>query len=98
MKHNIIRPYGDKSGDGKVQLSFTLPVPPDDWGKEAAKQLLKQMGFEDIIICGIRDLHEGFTHFIAYAVTPCSVDSSKIKVKKVEYLIVTGKQIGRAHV
>jgi beta-lysine 5,6-aminomutase beta subunit len=55
MKHNIIRPYGDKSGDGKVQLSFTLPVPPDDWGKEAAKQLLKQMGFEDIIICGIRD-------------------------------------------
>ncbi|HNU98238.1 MAG: hypothetical protein GX869_00220 [Candidatus Cloacimonetes bacterium] len=93
MKHNIIRPYGDKSGDGKVQLSFTLPVPPDDWGKEAAKQLLKQMGFEDIIICGIRDLHEGFTHFIAYAVTPCSVDSSKIKVKKVDTPVMEMEEV-----
>ena len=23
----VIRPYGDTTGDGRVQLSFTLPVP-----------------------------------------------------------------------
>ena len=25
----IIRPYGDTTGDGMVQMSFTLPVPLD---------------------------------------------------------------------
>lgn len=80
----IIRPYGDTSGDGKMQLSFSLPVPPDAFGKEAARLLLKQIGFDDIEICGMRNLHEGYTHFIAYAVTSAAVDASKIKVKVVE--------------
>lgn len=80
----IIRPYGDTSGDGKMQLSFSLPVSPDAVGKEAARLLLKQIGFDDIEICGMRDLHEGYTHFIAYAVTSAAVDAARIKVKVVE--------------
>ena len=27
MSGQIIRPYGDTTGDGQVQVSFTLPVP-----------------------------------------------------------------------
>ena len=84
MKTNIIRPYGDTLNDGKMQLSFSLPVPADAFGKEAARVLLIQMGFDDAEITGMRDLHEGFTHFIAYAVTSCGVDTGKIKVKVVE--------------
>ena len=83
-KKKIISPYGDTSGDGKIQLSFSLPVTPDAYGKEAARLLLKQIGFDDIEICGMRDLKEGYTHFIAYAVTNATVDPSKIKVKVVE--------------
>jgi beta-lysine 5,6-aminomutase beta subunit len=83
-KKTIIRPYGDTSGDGKMQLSFSLPVPPDAFGKEAARLLLKQIGFDEIEICGMRNLNEGFTHFIAYAVTSATVDTSKIRVKVVE--------------
>ena len=26
----IVRPYGDTTGDGRVQVSFTLPVPFGD--------------------------------------------------------------------
>jgi beta-lysine 5,6-aminomutase beta subunit len=81
---NMIRPYGDTSGDGKMQISFSLPVSPDAFGKEAARVLLKNMGFDDVEICGMRDLREGFTHFIAYVVTSITVDLSKIKVKVVE--------------
>lgn len=33
--------------DGKTQLSFTLPVPAGDEAIEAAKQLMKKMGFEN---------------------------------------------------
>lgn len=83
-KDNIIRPYGDTLNDGKMQLSFTLPVHPDEQGKEAARLILKKMGFDDIDVCGVRDLKEGFTHFIAYASTSVSVDLDKIKVKTVE--------------
>ncbi len=83
-KKTMIRSYGDTSGDGKMQISFSLPVPPDAWGKEAARLLLKNTGFADIEICGMRDLHEGYTHFIAYAVSPAFVDPDSIKVKIVE--------------
>ncbi len=83
-KKTMIRPYGDTSGDGKIQLSFSLPVPPDAFGKEAARLLLKSIGFEEIEICGVRDLREGYTHFIAYAVTSAFVDPANIKVKVVE--------------
>lgn len=83
-KKTIIRPYGDTLNDGKIQLSFSMPVTPDAFGKEAARLLLKEIGFDDIEITGIRDLREGFTHFIAYAVTASSVDTSRIKVKVVE--------------
>ena len=27
QEKRIVRPYGDTTGDGRVQLSFTLPVP-----------------------------------------------------------------------
>jgi len=81
---DMIRPYGDTSGDGKMQLSFSLPVPADAWGKEAARLLLKGMGFDEIEVCSLRDLGEGFTHFIAYAATGAFVDPASIKVKVVE--------------
>lgn len=84
MKDKLIRPYGDTSADGKMQLSFSLPVKADAFGKEAARLLLKKIGFEDVEVCGMRDLTEGYTHFIAYAVTGVGVDADTIKVKVVE--------------
>jgi beta-lysine 5,6-aminomutase beta subunit len=80
----LIRPYGDTLNDGKMQLSFTLPVKCDEAGKEAARLLLKKIGFDDIDVCGMRDLSEGFTHFIAYAVTTAEIDVSKLVVKTVD--------------
>ncbi|MBQ1805489.1 MAG: hypothetical protein II010_06255, partial [Oscillospiraceae bacterium] len=35
----MLKPYGDTMNDGKVQLSFTLPVPNNDRGTEAARLL-----------------------------------------------------------
>lgn len=84
MKDTMIRPYGDTQADGKLQLSFSLPVKPDAFGKEAARLLLKKIGLDDIDICGMRDLNEGYTHFIAYASTSAGVDPDSIKVKVVE--------------
>ncbi len=81
---NIVKPYGDTLNDGKVQLSFALPASNDARGREAARILILSMGFDDAEITCMRDLGEGFTHFIAYGATSASVDLSKIKVKIVE--------------
>ncbi len=89
IKENIIRPYGDTLNDGKMQLSFSLQVSPDERGKEAARLLLKKIGFDDIDICGMRDLNEGFTHFIAYASTGAGIDYNKVMVKTVETDVMT---------
>ena len=80
----IVKPYGDTLNDGKIQLSFALPASADAKGKEAARVLILSMGFDEAEITCMRDLGEGFTHFIAYAATNVGVDLSKIKVKVVE--------------
>lgn len=80
----IVKPYGDTLNDGKIQLSFALPVAGDAKGKEAARVLILSMGFDEAEITCLRDLGEGFTHFIAYAATTVGVDLSKIQVKVVE--------------
>ena len=79
-----IKPYGDTMNDGKVQLSFALPVPAGEEAIEAAKQLLRQMGFENPLIVYQRELTPGFTFFNAYGSYTGSIDYTQIHVPKVE--------------
>jgi len=84
-----VKPYGDTLNDGRMQLSFALPVAPDETGKEAAKVLLRNMGFENIEICFWKDLKEGFTQFVAYANTTVTIDLTKIQVKTVDTTVMS---------
>ncbi|MCL1826835.1 MAG: cobalamin-dependent protein [Candidatus Cloacimonetes bacterium] len=84
-----IKPYGDTLNDGRMQFSFVLPVSCDELGKEAAKTLLKKMGFDNIDVCLLKDLQEGFTQFIAYANTSITVDITKIQVKTVDTAVMS---------
>ena len=79
-----IKPYGDTMNDGKVQLSFTLPVPVGAEAVEAAKQLLKKMGLENPSVVFYQELTPGFTFFNCYGSCSHTVDYSTIYVPKVE--------------
>ena len=79
-----IKPYGDTMNDGKTQISFTLPVPAGDEAVEAAKILLKQMGFENPQVVFHKELTEGFTFFNCYGNYTRTIDYTKIYVPKVE--------------
>lgn len=79
-----IKPYGDTIDDGKMQFSFTLPVPHGDEAIEAAKQLLTKMGIDEPAIVHARDLGVGYTLFTAYGNCRHSVDYTTIEVPKVE--------------
>ena len=74
--------------DGKTQVSFTLPVPCGDEAVEAAKQLMKKMGFENPLVVYYKELTEGFTFFNCYGATVHTVDFSSIHVPKVESTVM----------
>lgn len=79
-----LKPYGDTMNDGKVQLSFTLPVKDDDKGVEAAKQLAKKMGLDEPSVAHHEALDKEFTFYVVYGSASQSVDYTSIKVASVE--------------
>lgn len=79
-----IRPYGDTTNDGAMQLSFTLPVKIGARAREAARQLCLQMGLEYPSITYMKDMGDGYTFFVVYGKTRYAVDLSTISVAEVE--------------
>lgn len=79
-----VKPYGDTMDDGKVQVSFTLPLETSLESSEAARQLANKMGLEEVSVVEMKDLGEGFSFYVLYGKLKHTVDSTKIKVAKVE--------------
>jgi beta-lysine 5,6-aminomutase beta subunit len=73
-----VKPYGDTRDDGKVQLSFTLPIEWNEAADEAARQLVVKMGFTDVAVAEGRGIATGFSFFVVYASTPVAIDMDTI--------------------
>lgn len=80
-----VKPYGDTMNDGRVQLSFTLPVPLDENAKEAARQLALEMGLEEPAVVHSEDMGQGFSFYVVYGQCQHRVDLGRIKVAKPEF-------------
>jgi len=74
----FVKPYGDTLDDGKVQLSFTLPIEWSEAADEAARQLVVKMGFGDVVVAEGRRIANGFSFFVVYASTPVALDVAVI--------------------
>jgi beta-lysine 5,6-aminomutase beta subunit len=74
----LVRPYGDTRDDGKVQLSFTLPLEWSEAADEAARQLVAKMGFSDVAVAEGRRVASGYSFFVVYASTAIAVDADAI--------------------
>jgi beta-lysine 5,6-aminomutase beta subunit len=79
-----IRPYGDTLNDGKVQVSFTLPVPLSAKSIQAAKETAKNMNLIDPQIVHSESVGDNFSFFVAYGNLTSDVDFDKIKVVEIE--------------
>lgn len=80
-----VKPYGDTMNDGRVQLSFTLPVALDENAKEAARQLALEMGLDEPAVVHAEDMGQGFSFYVLYGQCRHRVDLSRIKVAKPEF-------------
>lgn len=79
-----IKPYGDTMNDGKVQMSFTLPVKNDEKGMEAARLISKQMGLTEPNVAYARSLDKEFTFYVVYGSTVHTIDYTQIQVQTVQ--------------
>ena len=79
-----IKPYGDTMNDGKVQISFTLPVDDNEKAYVGAKTLARKMGLKDPSVVYHIQLENGFTFFVLYGSLTHSLDFTNIHVESVE--------------
>jgi beta-lysine 5,6-aminomutase beta subunit len=77
-------PYGDTMNDGKMQLSFTLPVKDDEKGEEAARQLAKRMGLQNVNVAFHHALDQEFTMYVVFGSCEHTIDYTTIQVQTVE--------------
>ncbi len=90
-----IKPYGDYLNDGKIQLSFTLPLESNEKTFEAAKLLLKKMGLEEPSIVYHKKLDNGFTFFTAYGSSVHTIDYTTIQAQVVDFKTMTSSEINQ---
>jgi beta-lysine 5,6-aminomutase beta subunit len=77
--------YGDRMGDGIVQLSFTLPVTQSEEARVAAQNLCEKMNLKRVSVVHMEALEKGYTFFVVYASLEADIDITEIKVPKLEY-------------
>ncbi len=79
-----LKPYGDTMNDGKVQLSFTLPIPDNDKAVEAARVYAKEMGLEEPDVVHHQALDNDFTFFVVYGSSHHTINYETIQVQALE--------------
>jgi len=92
----IVRPYGDTTGDGMVQLSFTLPVEHSKVADGAAVQLANKMGMDPALVVHSRPMGPDFTFFVVYGRVNHLVDTSQVEVVERDYPLLTPKEVNAA--
>jgi beta-lysine 5,6-aminomutase beta subunit len=89
----IVRPYGDTTGDGMVQVSFTLPVPCDKRAEGAALQLAAKMGLDPAMVVHAKQMGAGFTFFVVYGRVGHLVDLAEVRVVERDFPLLSAKEI-----
>jgi beta-lysine 5,6-aminomutase beta subunit len=91
----VIRPYGDATDDGMVQLSFTLPIEEGERARQSALELARSMGFDRPQVVHMKAMGPDFTFFVMYGATTHSVDPSSVTVTEKEFPELTHPEVNR---
>jgi beta-lysine 5,6-aminomutase beta subunit len=96
----VIRPYGDTTGDGRIQVSFTLPLPSGTeeeraLAEGAAAQLAAKMGVDPAMVVHVKAMGPDFTFFIVYGTVKHLVDLADVKVARREFPLMSTAEVNR---
>jgi len=84
-----LKPYGDTMNDGKVQLSFTLPVPDSEVSVEAARQLAVKMGLVEPTVTHHTSIDSNYSFFVVYGNLSHAIDYTQLHVDSVDVNVMT---------
>ena len=95
---NVVRPYGDTTGDGRIQVSFTLPVPfgtPTEQARAegAAMQLAAKMGLDPAMVVHAKGMGPDYTFFIVYGRVSHLVDLNEVQVTEREFPLLSSAEV-----
>lgn len=93
---DTVRPYGDTTDDGMVQLSFTLPVPHGKLAEGAALQFAARSGLDGAMVVHARGMGPDFTFFVVYGRSLHAVDLSQIVVVDRDYPLLSTREVNQA--
>src|SRR5918911_3052909 len=92
----VVRPYGDATGDGMVQLSFTLPLPHGKRAEGAAVQLAQKMGLDPALVVHAKAMGPDFTFFVVYGAVRHLVELDEVRVVERPYALLSPKEVSSA--
>ena len=90
-----IRPYGDATDDGLVQLSFTLPIAAGKRARQAAIELARKMGFERPHVVHMKAMGSSFTFFVVYGATSHFVDPERLEIRARDFPELSYSEVNR---
>jgi len=85
--------YGDTTGDGMVQVSFTLPLPAGARADGAAQLFANRMGIEPAMVVHSKAMGPGHTFFVVYGRARVWVDPDDVEVAEREYPLLSAKEV-----
>lgn len=92
----LVRPYGDTTGDGMVQLSFTLPIAHDERAEGAAAALAAKMGIDPALVVHAKPIGPDFTFFVVYGRVSHLVDVDAVTVLRRDFPLLSPKEVNLA--
>lgn len=95
-QQGVVRPYGDTTGDGMVQVSFTLPLPHDKRAEGAALQLAQKMGMSPAMLVHAKAMGPEHTFFVVYGSVTHLVDLSAVQVVERDFPLLSPKEVNAA--
>lgn len=93
---SLVRPYGDTTGDGMVQVSFTLKLPHDKVAEGAAELYATKMGINPAMVVHAKAMGPDFTFFVVYGRANHVVDTDDVEVVERDYPLVSPSEANAA--
>ena len=90
-----VKPYGDATDDGLVQVSFTLPLGEPERATAAALDLAATMGLERVQVAHQKALGRDFTFFIVYGSVQHWVHPDELHLEERDFPPLSPQDVNR---
>jgi beta-lysine 5,6-aminomutase beta subunit len=90
-----VKPYGDSTNDGLVQVSFTLPIGKQEVAHAAALHLATKMGMKRAQVAHQKAMGPDFTFFIVYGAVDHWIHPDELEIVERDFPTLSYQDVNR---